>query len=119
MARKDIIPDDAVVVRGGQNRADDIRRATGTHPSGVTGISVQCAANTVIEVLASGIPHGRIGVCSVGEVRAAGGDVIRTSGRNEYHATLTGLTPEEASRLLQPTIPNPARANDANEDNDA
>ena len=37
------------------------------------------------------------------------GDVIRTSGRDSYHATLTGLTPEQASQLLTPTIPNPAR----------
>jgi len=28
------------------------------------------------------IPHGQIGVTTVGEVRNAGGDVIRTSGRS-------------------------------------
>jgi hypothetical protein len=51
-------------------------------------------------------PHGQIGVTTVGEVRKAGGDVIRTSGRG-YHATLTGLTPEQISNLLTPTIPKP------------
>lgn len=77
------IPDDALVVRGGRNRPEYIRRGTGTHP------------------------NGQIGVTTVGEVRQAGGDVIRTSGRSPYHATLTGLTPEQASQLLRPTIPNP------------
>jgi hypothetical protein len=36
------ISDSAIVVRGGRNRPDDIRRAIGTHPSGFTGISVEC-----------------------------------------------------------------------------
>ncbi|MEK7832554.1 MAG: hypothetical protein AAB401_15790 [Acidobacteriota bacterium] len=58
--------------------------------------------------LATAIPHGQVGVTTVGEVREAGGDVIRTSGRGAYHATLTGLTPEQASNLLTPTISNPA-----------
>jgi hypothetical protein len=37
------IPDEAVVLRGGRNRPEDLRRGTGTHPSGVTGVSVECA----------------------------------------------------------------------------
>ena len=48
-----------------------------------------------------------VGVTTVGEIRKAGGDVVRTSGRSPYHATLTGLIPEEASKLLTPTILNP------------
>jgi hypothetical protein len=36
------IPDEAIAVRGGRNRPEDIQRATGTHPSGITGISVEC-----------------------------------------------------------------------------
>jgi hypothetical protein len=51
-------------------------------------------------------PHRQIGVTTVGEVRKAGGDVIRTSGR-DYHATLTGLTSEQISNLLTPIIPKP------------
>ncbi|BAZ15738.1 hypothetical protein NIES4071_76100 [Calothrix sp. NIES-4071] len=37
------IPDEALVVRGGRNRPEDIERGIGTHPSGVTGISVESA----------------------------------------------------------------------------
>ena len=103
------IPDEALVVRGGRNLPPDVIRGTATHPSGVTGVSVESAVNVDVTALAASIPHGQVGVTTVGEVRKAGGDVIRTTGRSPYHATLTGLTPEQVSLLLTPTIPNPAR----------
>ena len=103
------IPDEALVVRGGQNNPNDISRATGTHPNGVTGISVECAVGLTLEELAKLIPHGQVGVTTVGAVRNVGGDVIRTSGRSPHHGTLTGVSPEQASVLLTPTMPNPAR----------
>lgn len=67
-----------------------------------------CGRCTLAE-LAKTIPHGQVGVTTVAEVRKAGGDVVRTTGRSSYHATLTGLTPEQVSKLLTPTIPNPGR----------
>ncbi len=103
------IPDEALVVRGGRNQPEDLRRGTRTHPSGVTGASVECGEGLSVEELAATIPHGQVGVTTVGAVRAAGGDVVRTSGRSPHHATLTGLSPEEASRLLTPTVANPAK----------
>jgi hypothetical protein len=107
----DKIPDEALVVRGGKNRPEDIVRGTATHPSGVVGVSVESAAGLSAAELARSIPHGQVGVTTVGAVRAAGGDVVRTTGRTPNHATLTGLKPEEASKLLTPTIPNPSMAN--------
>lgn len=101
------IPNEAIVIRGGRNLPDDIRRGTGTHPSGITGISVECALGSSVEDLATIIPHGQIGFTTVEKIRQAGGDVIRTSGRSPNHATLVGLTPEQISSLLTPTIPNP------------
>jgi hypothetical protein len=109
MAESEVLSDSAIVLRGGRNRPEDIRRGIGTHPSGITGISVECGEAVSIEVLLALIPHGQIGVTSVGAVRSAGGDVIRTSGRSLYHATLTGLISEEISLLLTPTIPNPSK----------
>jgi hypothetical protein len=103
------IPDEAIVVRGGRNRPEDIRRGIGTHPSGVTGISIECGEGLSVEELSVSIPHGQIGVTTVGLIRAAGGDVIRTSGRSPQHATLTGLTPAEISLLMNPTIPKPSQ----------
>jgi len=96
-------------VRGGRNLPADILRGTSTHPSGVTGVSVECALGLPVAELATTIPHGQIGVTTVRAIRQAGGDVLRTTGRSPYHATLTGLTPEQVSGLLTPTIPNPAR----------
>jgi hypothetical protein len=103
------ILDEAIVIRGGRNRPDDIRRGIGTHPSGVTGISVECGEGLSVQELSVSIPHGQLGVTTVREVREAGGDVIRTSGRSPYHATLTGLVPDEISLLLTPTISNPSK----------
>ena len=103
------IPDEAIVVRGGRNRPEDVRRSIGTHPSGVTGISVECGQGLSVKELSASIPHGQVGVATVGAIREAGGDVIRTSGRSPYHATLTGLTPNEIGLLLTPTIPNPSQ----------
>jgi hypothetical protein len=62
-----------------------------------------------VEELVATLPHAQVGVTTVGVIRAAGGDLVRTSGLSPHHATLSGLSPEEASRLLTPTIPNPAR----------
>lgn len=104
-----MLPDEALVVRGGRNRPEDIARGFGVHPSGVAGVSVESAAESSVVELAAGVPHGQVGVTTVGRVRAAGGDVVRTSGRSPNHATLVGLTPEAASALLTPTVPNPAR----------
>jgi hypothetical protein len=103
------IPDQAIVVRGGRNRPDDVRRGMGTHPSGVTGISVECGEGISVQELSALIPHGQVGVTTVGVVREAGGDVIRTSGRSQYHPTLTGLIPDEISLLLTSTISNPSK----------
>jgi hypothetical protein len=107
MAEK--IADGALVVRGGRNQPEDLRRGIRTHPSGITGASVECAEGLSVEELAVFIPHGQVGVTTVGAIRAAGGDVVRTTGRSPNHATLVGLSPEEASRLLTPTRPKPAQ----------
>ncbi len=96
-------------MRGGRNRSADIQRGIGTHPSGITGISVECAIGVSIAELAGAIPPGQVGITTVGDVRREGGDVIYTSGRSPNHATLTGLTPAQISQLLTPTILNPAK----------
>jgi hypothetical protein len=50
----------------------DILRGTGTHPSGVTGVSVECAVGLPVAELATTIPHGHIGVTTVRAIRQAG-----------------------------------------------
>ncbi len=51
----DVIRDDALVVRGGKNRPEDIERGTGTHPSGITGVSVESASGATVEQLAAAV----------------------------------------------------------------
>ena len=104
---KEVLPDDALVVRGGRNRPEDIERGYGFHPCGLSGISVESAKGLSVEELARGIPHSQVGITTVGDVRIAGGDVIPTSGRSPNHATLIGLSPAVVSALLNPTQPNP------------
>jgi hypothetical protein len=73
MAEPKVLSDSAIVLRGGRNRSEEIRRGIGTHPSGITGISVECEEEISVQALSSLIPHGQIGVTT--EVRAVGGDV--------------------------------------------
>jgi hypothetical protein len=113
------LPDDALVVRGGQNLPANFADGSGVtvDPEGkVRDVSVNAGAGKSAKELAApnsktgypGIPHNQIGVTSVGKVRAAGGDVTPSpTKRNPHHATLGGLTPEEASSLFRPTIKNP------------
>jgi hypothetical protein len=105
----DPLPDEAFVVRGGRNTPEQIDENIGRHPSGVVGVSAESAAGLTVAELAANLPHGQIGVTTVGRVRAAGGNVIRTHGRSPNHVTVTGLPADEISRLLTPTEPNPAR----------
>ena len=114
-----VLPDDALVVRGGMNLPENFTEGTGVVISEeglITGASVNSAANVSLKKLIAadrrigfkGILHGQIGVTTVGKIRDSGGDVVPSkSTNNPYHATLSGLTPEKASELFRPTKPNP------------
>jgi hypothetical protein len=115
------LPDDAMVVRGGQNLPENFVNGSGvTIEAGkrLNGVSVNAAAGLTIEQLTSadptsgypGILNNRVGVTTVGAVRKLGGDVVPSPTRtNPRHSTLSGLTPEVASRLFVPTVLNPSR----------
>jgi hypothetical protein len=115
------LPDDAVVVRGGQNLPENFAQGSGVAvDSGgkVQGVSVNAAPRLSVKQLAApdpqtgypGIPHNRVGVTTVGKVRALGGDVVPSPRKNNpNHATLSGLTPEQASSRFRPTVRNPNR----------
>jgi hypothetical protein len=117
----DRLPDDALVVRGGQNLPENFARGSGVAmdtDGKLAGISVDSAAGKGLPDLTApdlatgypGIPHRRVGVTTVGAIRAAGGEVSPSPRRaNPYHATLGGLTPGQAAELFRPTVPNPAR----------
>ncbi len=115
------LPDDALVVRGGQNFPENFAKGSGVTvgEGGVLpGVSVNSIPGATVEELTAAIPqtgypgilNNQVGVTTVGEVRECGGTVVLSPTRtNPYHATLSGLTPEQTSRLFRPTILNPSR----------
>ena len=77
------LPDAALVVRGGQNLP--------AHFAQGSGVTVDAGRRM------QGV-----------SINAAGGEVVPAPTRtNPYHATLSGLTPEQASQLFRPTQKNP------------
>jgi hypothetical protein len=117
------LSDDVVVVRGGMNLPENFAEGSGvTVDAGgkVQGVSVNAAGGLSVKELTApnsqtgypGIPHKQVGVTTVGKIRALGGDVVPSPRKNNpNHATLGGLTPEQASGLFRPTIKNPSRTN--------
>jgi hypothetical protein len=82
----------------------------------IQGLSVNAAPGVSVQELTApnphtgypGILHNQVGGTTVGAIRAAGGDVVSSPARTSpYHATLSGLTPEQASQLFRPAIKNP------------
>jgi hypothetical protein len=108
-----------LVVRGGQNLPSNFAQGSGVTTGGegkLQGVSVNSAPGLSVQDLTApnpqtgypGIPHNQVGVSTVGAIRAAGGDVVPSPTRtNPHHATLSGLTPEQASGLFRPTVKNP------------
>ncbi len=113
------LPDEALVVRGGQNLSANFAQGSGVTVSAdgkIEGVSVNAAPDVSVQELTApnphtgypGIPHNQVGVTTVGAIRASGGDVVPSPTRtNPYHATLSGLTPEQASQIFRPTVKNP------------
>jgi hypothetical protein len=113
------LPDEALVVPGGQNLSGHFAQGSGVIVDAggkIAGVSVNAAPGVSVRELTApnprtrypGIPHTQVGVTTVGAIRAAGGDVISSPTRtNLYHAMLSGLTPEQASQLFRPAVKNP------------
>ena len=63
---------------------------------------------SVLGLKTTELSPNQVGVTTVGTIRAAGGDVVASPTRtNPHHATLSGLTLEQASQLFRPTVKNP------------
>jgi RHS repeat-associated protein len=106
------LPDDAIVVRGGTCKAGQFSGGSGVTLDAdgkLQGVSVNSVADNAVEELAEGIPNGQVGVTTVGEIRAKGGDVVPSPTKNNpNHATMSGITPEEAEELFK-TQKNPCK----------
>jgi hypothetical protein len=116
------LPDNTLVVRGGENLPERFAQGSGvTVEQGgkLQGVSVYAAPGLSVKELTApdpetgflGLPHNRVGVTTVGKIRALGGDVVPSPRKNSpTHATLSGLTAEQASSLFRPTVKNPNKA---------
>ena len=115
------LPDAALVVRGGQNLPENFVKGSGVTvgaDESLQGVSVNSAPGLTVKELTTaisqsgypGILNNQVGVTTVGAVREQGGNVVSSPTRtNPHHSTLSGLTPEQASRLFRPTVLNPSR----------
>lgn len=107
------LADDTLVVRGGTNKAEQFTNGSGA-TTGVdgklSGVSVNSKATLSVQQLSDGIPNGKVGVTTVGDIRKLGGDVVPSPTRtNPNHATMFGITAEQAETLFNPVIINPAK----------
>lgn len=100
-----------LVCRGGTCTADRFAKGSGViiDANGkLTKVSVNSANGKSLAELTETIPNNQVGVTTVGDVRKAGGDVIPSPTKNNpYHATLEGITPQQAENLMTPTVKNP------------
>ena len=107
------LPNNAPVIRGGQNLAENFANGSGVSVGNgglLDGVSVNASGyGQPLAEIAAGIPHRKVGLTTVGDIRAVGGDVIPSPNpRNPWHATLSGVDSDTASKLMQPLIPNPS-----------
>ena len=109
----DDLPDNALVCRGGTCTADRFAGGSGVtvNPDGtLSGVSVNSAPGASFDDLTTTIPNRQVGVTTVGDVRDAGGNVVRSpTVHNPYHSTLSGITTSRAERLFTTTRINPHR----------
>lgn len=107
------LADEALVVRGGLNQAENFVNGTGVTvdaAGNLQGVSVNSANGASVKELSQGIKNGEVGVSTVRDVRAAGGDVKPSpTVNNPNHCTMCGITPQKAQELFTPTVKNPSK----------
>src|SRR5262249_46940848 len=77
-------PNDALVVRGGVRKPETLEANLATG-----GISANSHPDATVEELSRSLPQKHIGVTTVGDVRAIGGDVVATpTANNLFHVDI-------------------------------
>ena len=110
------LPDNAVVVRGGESKVGDLKANQGNDPVGNT-LSANGGVGLTEKELSVGLKNGKITTTTVGELRAKGYDVVSSpTANNPNHVSIITpggkvLTDTEAANL-QSTFtvkPNPSK----------
>jgi len=110
---KSVLNADVNVVRGGTCLACQFENGSGVtiNSNGLlNGVSVNSVERLSVKELSAGIPNGKIGTTTVSQIEALGGKVSASPTKNNpFHATLSGITPQQAEKLFNPTIKNPLK----------
>jgi uncharacterized protein RhaS with RHS repeats len=110
--------DSAFVCRAGLCTAELIGGGSGVtldSKGHIQGVSSTSMNGLTVKELSCKFPlKQQVGVTTVGQIRALGGDVRHTPNANNVnHATISGITAQQAQSLLQPTRNNPNRTGTA------
>jgi RHS repeat-associated protein len=100
------IADNAMVVRAGAGTTEDAFKI-GSHPSGPVGFSVESANGASFQELCANCINNQVRETTAGQIRAAGGDVLSTSGASSTHATVTNLSGAKANEVFSAPKSNP------------
>jgi hypothetical protein len=92
--------------------AEQVTTGTGvtTDAAGkLSNVSVYVAPGQTDAVATATVKNGKIGVSTIGKIKAAGGTVVASpNATSQYHATLSGITAATAESLFATSlIPNP------------
>ena len=96
---KTVVPDAYVIVKGG------------TLPLPGAGVLFSGAVGPSLDDAAAAVPHGQIRIATVGEIRAAGGEVVwlpeqsRHLTVNRHHVNITEVGPSVFSALTRNPVP--------------
>ncbi len=118
----EILSDSDIVVRGGQCLSTNFIDGSGVVQDSLTGkltgVSTQAKPGGNLTELAQPFRNGQVGVATVGDIEKAGGKITldgklnSTNGTNMMnHATVDGLTADQAEKLFTPTKENPVPKN--------
>lgn len=95
------LPNDAVVVRGGRSSAQQIEQSRFLCNDYNFGIAVVSSHVVPFEILCEFIPHDMVRTTTVGEIRAAGGDVVASCGRGPNYAVLIGISVDDITLVTR------------------
>ncbi|EGI78233.1 hypothetical protein, partial [Hylemonella gracilis] len=99
------IPDSTIVCRGGSCTADAFKNGRGVTSDAAGNLSgISTGIGDSVASASQNIPHTKVGVTTVGDIRAAGGQVDNDHGN---HANVSGITAEQAADLFKNVVKNP------------
>jgi hypothetical protein len=99
------LPSSTVVCRGGACKAGSFTNGSGVTTDAAGKLSgVSTGIGDSVAAASKNVPHNKVGVTTVGDIRAAGGKVVNDRGN---HANVSGITAEQAADLFKNVVKNP------------